>query len=228
MPNSLCIIPARGGSKRIPKKNIKDFHGKPIIAYSIDTALKSGLFQKVMVSTDCEEIKRISLEYGAEVPFLRSESNSDDFATTIDVVNEVIKSYQSMGRSFDKLCVLYPCAPFVTKEDLTRAHQMLEKHDCVIPVVKFDFPPLRSFYISESKLFYKWPDFEKSRSQDLENLYHDAGQWYFIKNEDSFHSSLMKRSTYPFIMESIRAQDIDTIYDWKLAELKFQLLNYGI
>jgi len=105
---------------------------------------------------------------------------------------------------------------------------MLEKHDCVIPVVKFDFPPLRSFYVSESKLRYKWPDFQKSRSQDLEELYHDAGQWYFFRNEDSFHSSLVKRSTCPFILESIRAQDIDSMSDWKLAELKFQILNDGI
>lgn len=228
MSNTICIIPARGGSKRIPKKNIKEFHGRPIISYSIDTALKSNLFEEVMVSTDCVDIKRISLHYGAKVPFLRSKSNSDDFSTTVDVVNEVLEGYLKMGRRFDKLCVLYPCAPFVNTEDLFRAYQMLEKYDCVIPVVKFDFPPLRSFYISESKLLYKWPNFEKSRSQDLEELYHDAGQWYFFKNEDFFHQSMVKKSTYPFILESIRVQDIDSILDWKLAELKFQLLNEGI
>lgn len=228
MPNSLCIIPARGGSKRIPNKNIKEFLGKPIISYSIETALKSGLFNEVMVSTDCTQIKKISLKHGAKVPFLRSKSNSDDFATTIDVVNEVLREYQVLGREFDELCVLYPCAPFVNIEALSKASQMLEEYDCVIPVVKFDFPPLRSFYISESKLFYKWPDFEKSRSQDLEELYHDAGQWYFLRNKDSFHTSLVKRSTYPFILDPIRVQDIDSISDWKLAELKFQLLSDGI
>ena len=101
--NTLCIIPARGGSKRIPKKNIKEFHGKSIIAYSISTALESDLFQEVMVSTDCKEIKRISQQYGAAVPFLRSESNSNDFATTVDVVNEVIEAYQKTGRKYDKI-----------------------------------------------------------------------------------------------------------------------------
>ena len=225
MSNSLCIIPARGGSKRIPKKNIKEFHGKPIIAYSIDTALKSGLFEEVMVSTDCEEIKKISDMYGARVPFLRSESNSNDFATTVDVVNEVLEAYNKLGQSFDEICVLYPCAPFVTLADLTHAKILLKEYDCVIPVVRFDFPPFRSFEISASKLHYKWPKYEKSRSQDLEDLFHDAGQWYFFKNEEQRHESLVKRATAPLILESNRVQDIDTISDWKLAELKFQMLN---
>jgi len=228
MSNTLCIIPARGGSKRIPKKNIKEFHGKPIISYSIKAALESSLFEEIMVSTDSEEVKLISQQYGASVPFLRSKSNSDDFATTVDVANEVIEAYQKMDRTFEKICILYPCAPFVSKEDLIRAYQMLEKHDCVIPVVKFDFPPLRSFEIYESKLRYKWPEFEKSRSQDLDELYHDAGQWYFFKNEDLYHKSLVKRSTLPLILEANRVQDIDTVSDWKLAELKFQLLNEGV
>ena len=225
MYKSLCIIPARGGSKRIPKKNIKEFHGKPIIAYSIKTALESGLFQEVMVSTDCEEIKRISKQYGAEVPFLRSESNSDDFATTVDVVNEVLESYQKMGRTFEKLCILYPCAPFVNKEDLHRADQMLGKNDCVIPVVKYDFPPLRSFILIDSTLRYKWPEFEKVRSQDMEVFYHDVGQWYFFKNEEKSHISLLKLRTAPFVLDSNKVQDIDTLEDWKQAERKYELLK---
>ena len=229
MSKALCIIPARGGSKRIPKKNIREFHGKPIIAYSIETALKSGLFKEVMVSTDCEEIKKISQMYGAEVPFLRSETNSNDFATTVDVVNEVIEAYRNIEMLFDKICVLYPCAPLASEVDLIKANQMLtEKSDCVIPVVKFDFPPLRSFEISASKLRYKWPKYEKSRSQDLEELFHDAGQWYFFRNEEKYHESLVKNSTSPIILESNKVQDIDTISDWKLAELKFQMLNEGV
>jgi N-acylneuraminate cytidylyltransferase len=225
MSDALCIIPARGGSKRIPRKNIRPFQGKPIIAYSIDVALKSGLFNEVMVSTDCEEIKQTSQFYGAEVPFIRSEKNSNDFATTVDVVNEVVEAYRKMGQIFDEICVLYPCAPFVSVADLTNAKRLLEKHDCVIPVVRFDFPPFRSFEISESKLRYKWPEYENLRSQDLEVLFHDAGQWYFFRNEEQYHESLVKSSTSPLIMESFRVQDIDTISDWKLAELKFQLLN---
>lgn len=228
MSNALCIIPARGGSKRIPRKNIKPFHGIPIIAYSIDIALKSGLFKEVMVSTDCEEIKRISQRYGAEVPFLRSEINSNDLATTLDVVNEVVEAYLKMGQTFDEICVLYPCAPFVSVADLMNAKRLLQKHDCVIPVVRFDFSPFRSFEISESKLRYKWPEYEKSRSQDLEELFHDAGQWYFFRNEDQYHESLVKSSTSPLILESNKVQDIDNISDWKLAELKFQMLNDGV
>ena len=225
MSNTLCIIPARGGSKRIPKKNIKEFHGKPIIAYSIETALKSGLFKEVMVSTDCTEVKKISQMNGAKVPFLRSEINSNDFATTVDVVNEVVEVYRKMGQTFDEICVLYPCAPFVSAADLMSAKRMLEKYDCVIPVVRFDFPPFRSFEVSESNLRYKWPEYEKSRSQDLEELFHDAGQWYFFRNKEEYHESLVKSSTSPLILESNKVQDIDTISDWKLAELKFQMLN---
>jgi N-acylneuraminate cytidylyltransferase len=182
-----------------------------------------------MVSTDCEEIKKISEQYGAVVPFLRSETNSNDFATTVDVVNEVLEAYRKTGRTFHKLCVLYPCAPLASKEDLIKANQMLtEKCDCVIPVVEFDFPPLRSFEICESKLRYKWPEHEKSRSQDLEELFHDAGQWYFFRNKEQYHESLVKSSTSPLILESNKVQDIDTISDWKLAELKFQMLNEGV
>jgi N-acylneuraminate cytidylyltransferase len=225
MSKALCIIPARGGSKRIPKKNIKPFHGKPIIAYSIDTALISGLFKEVMVSTDCEEIKRISQMYGAQVPFLRSETNSNDFATTVDVVNEVLEAYRKMGQTFEEICVLYSCAPFATAEDLKKAKLTLEKYDSVIPVVRYDFPPFRSFEIFESKLRYKWPEYEKLSSQDFEDLFHDAGQWYFFRNEEQYHESLVKNSTAPFILDSNKVQDIDTISDWKLAELKFQILN---
>ena len=228
MSKALCIIPARGGSKRIPKKNIKEFHGKPIIAYSINTALKSGLFKEVIVSTDCEEIKMISQKYGAEVPFLRSETNSNDFATTVDVVNEVVEAYRKMGQAFDEICVLYPCAPFVSATDLTNAKRLLEKNDCVIPVVRFDFPPLRSFEISASMLRYKWPKYEKSRSQDLEDLFHDAGQWYFFKNSIQHHVSMIKDRTAPLILDALRVQDIDTIEDWKMAELKFQILSESL
>ena len=228
MPKALCIIPARGGSKRIPRKNIKEFLGRPIITFSIETALKSGLFKEVMVSTDCEEIKRISQMYGAKVPFLRSETNSNDLATTVDVVNEVVEAYHKMGQTFDEICVLYPCAPFVSTVDLKNAKILLEEYDCVIPVVRFDFPPLRSFEVCESKLRYKWPEYEKSRSQDLEDLFHDAGQWYFFKNSVQHHVSMIKDHTAPLILDALRVQDIDTINDWKIAELKFQILSESL
>lgn len=228
MAKSLCIIPARGGSKRIPKKNIKEFYGQPIIAYSIQTALNSGLFDQVMVSTDCSEIKDVGLEYGADVPFLRSASNADDFATTVDVVNEVLANFRDLGLNFEKVCVLYPCAPFVVEKDLQVASEMLDSYDGVVPVVKFDFPPLRSFKLDGPFLRYKWPEFQKARSQDLEDLYHDAGQWYFFKNSEQHHVSMIKDRTAPLLLDAPRVQDIDTMEDWKMAELKFQILRESL
>lgn len=228
MSKALCIIPARGGSKRIPNKNIKEFHGKPIIAYSIEAALKSEIFDQVMVSTDSIDIKEISVKYGAKVPFIRSKENADDFATTVDVVNEVLEKYQKEGLDFTRVCVLYPCAPFVQPIDLVKGYKALDEFDSVIPVVSFSFPPLRSFIIKDSYLSFKWPEFEKTRSQDLDELFHDAGQWYFFNHYGKNHDSLVKNYTTPFILDSARVQDIDTPADWELAELKFTFLNENI
>src|SRR5690606_21558885 len=142
LPNNLCIIPARGGSKRIPRKNIKDFLGKPIIAYSIEAALKSELFQEVMVSTDDEEIAEIAKQYGAKVPFMRSTETSDDYATTMEVLREVVKDYGSKGMYFENICCIYPTAPFVSSERLKEAYDVLLNHnyDSVIPVMRFGYP----------------------------------------------------------------------------------------
>ena len=122
---NICIIPARGGSKRIPKKNIKEFLGKPIIAYSIKAALDSGLFDEVMVSTDDVEIADIAKKFGAKVPFMRSAKNSDDFATTFDVIEEVIQVYKTQGKRFENICCIYSCAPFITSEILLKAYDLL-------------------------------------------------------------------------------------------------------
>ena len=142
----LCIIPARGGSKRIPKKNIKLFLGKPIIAYSIEAAIESKLFDVVMVSTDDDEIKEIAISYGASVPFLRSKKNSDDFATTYDVIEEVLLKYKEVGENFEIACCIYSCAPFVTKEKLNESLKLLNtnKYDSVFPVIQFEFPIQRA------------------------------------------------------------------------------------
>lgn len=218
---NLCIIPARGGSKRIPKKNIKDFLGKPIIAYSIEVALNSGLFQEVMVSTDDEEIAAVAKSYGAEVPFKRSRENADDFATTLDVVKEVLRSYHESGLFFDNLCVLYPTAPFVNEARLKEGYNNLDANNASIPVTEFPFPVCRAFKIESKQLVYQWPEYEKSRSQDLEPLYHDAGQWYWIKTECVQHT-LVPKYTAPVILKAWEVQDIDTIQDWELAELKYQ------
>ncbi|KAB1063532.1 pseudaminic acid cytidylyltransferase [Salibacter halophilus] len=218
---NLCIIPARGGSKRIPRKNIKDFLVKPIIAYSIEAALKSNLFEEVMISTDDEEIAKVAKAYGAKVPFMRSKENADDYATTLDVVKEVIASYKDLAMAFDNICILYPTAPFVTAARLKEGYDHLDTNNAAIPVTEFSFPVWRAFKIEAEQLAYQWPKHEKRRSQDLETLYHDAGQWYWIKT-DSIQDTLVPKKTAPVVLNSMEVQDIDTIEDWELAELKFQ------
>ncbi len=224
----IAIITARGGSKRIPKKNIKIFHGKPIIAYSIEAALKSGIFDEVMVSTDDLEIKQIALEYGAKVPFLRSEKNSDDFSTTADVIEEVLIEYSSKGIQFDYACCIYPTAPFVTSKKLNDAFVKLINSNCksIVPIVKFSFPILRSFKLENEKISLNWPENMNVRSQDLPDAYHDAGQFYFFR-VDSFlnEKKLFTDDTFGMEMPENEVQDIDNKVDWKIAEIKYQLLN---
>ena len=169
MSGSVAIITARGGSKRIPRKNVKEFCGKPIIVYSIEAALESGLFDEVMVSTEDEEIAGIAKAAGARVPFMRSGENAGDYASTDDVLLEVLEAYREQGREFDSFCCLYPTAPFVTAEKLRRAMQLLDKADSVMPVVAFSFPPQRCMVLNEEgELRMKWPEHAKTRSQDLE------------------------------------------------------------
>ncbi|SDH61333.1 N-acylneuraminate cytidylyltransferase [Pseudobutyrivibrio sp. 49] len=224
----LAIITARGGSKRIPRKNIKVFCGKPIIAYSIEATLKSGIFDEVMVSTDDEEIASIAKKYGASVPFLRSEATANDFATTVDVLKEVICEYKARGKEFDSVCCIYPTAPFIKGEKLQAAYELFqkEKADSLVPVVEFSFPPLRGFSITDGKVKYKWPEFEKARSQDLDKIYHDAGQFYICSVKSLIdNNTLVSPNTVPFILDELEVQDIDTEMDWKLAELKYKLLE---
>ena len=181
---AIAIITARGGSKRIPKKNIKEFCGKPIIAYSIRAALDSGIFDEVMVSTDSEEIAEIARAYGAKVPFMRSAKTSDDFATTADVLMEVLERYQEMDRTFDVMSCIYPTAPFVTPQKLQSAYDTLTKEQAVMamPVVAFSYPPQRSYVLNGNMLEMKWKENYNKRSQDLEKMYHDAGQFYIFGN----------------------------------------------
>lgn len=222
---SIAIITARGGSKRIPKKNIKEFCGKPIITYSIEAALKAGCFDTVMVSTDSEEIAEIAKSYGAEVPFLRSEATSNDFATTADVLNEVIEQYSSKGEQFDLMCCIYPTAPFVTAEKLNKAINTLVKNnaDSLMPVVAFSFPPQRGNVIRNGKLEYQYPEYSQMRSQDLEEVYHDCGQFYICKvNAFKESGKLVTGNTVPLIMPEEEVQDIDNLTDWVLAEVKYK------
>ena len=182
---AIAIITARGGSKRIPKKNIRDFCGKPILAYSIEAALQAGVFDTVMVSTDSEEIARVALAYGAEVPFYRSEKTSGDYATTNDVLLEVLAEYEKRGQTFDLTCCIYPTAPFVTGKKLRNAVEQLSASDAdtILGVVPFSFPPQRAMVVREGRLVFEYPEYLDTRSQDLVPHYHDAGQFSIMKTE---------------------------------------------
>jgi pseudaminic acid cytidylyltransferase len=225
---AIAIITARGGSKRIPKKNIKEFCGKPIIAYSIRAALDSGIFDEVMVSTDSEEIAEIARAYGAKVPFMRSAKTSDDFATTADVLMEVLERYQEMDRTFDVMSCIYPTAPFVTPQKLQSAYDTLTKEQAVMamPVVAFSYPPQRSYVLNGNMLEMKWKENYNKRSQDLKKMYHDAGQFYMYQVEAFVRlKGQMTESIVPVIVDEMEVQDIDNESDWKLAELKYQMIK---
>lgn len=226
---TIAIITARGGSKRIPRKNIKEFCGKPIIAYSIQAALESGLFEEVMVSTDSEEIADIARQYGASVPFMRSAETSNDFATTPDVVREVISEYEKRGKSFTYACCIYPTAPFLTAEKLCAAMETLKESNAVqlTPVVAFSFPPQRGFVIDDTKrIRYKYPEYKDMRSQDIEKMYHDAGQFYVydVKRFMTIKGNVSE-GIVPFILSEMEVQDIDNEEDWEIAELKYRILH---
>lgn len=223
----IAIITARGGSKRIPHKNIKDFLGKPILAYSIEAAVASNEFDEVMVSTDDEEIAKIAQQYGAKVPFYRSEKTSGDYATTNDVLLEVIEEYEKRGQTFDMGVCIYPTAPFVTADKIKNAIHTLENSDAdtLIPVVQFSYPPKRSMVIRDGKLIFAHPEFIDSRSQDLESEYHDVGQFYCFKIEAyKKNKKLMLGNILPMVIDETEVQDIDNESDWKIAEIKYKAM----
>jgi N-acylneuraminate cytidylyltransferase len=225
----IAIIPARKGSKRIPMKNIKHFIGKPIIAYSIEAAIKSGLFDYVMVSTDSEEIAGMSKEYGAEVPFYRSSAASDDHAGTADVLIEVLTELKKVDKEFDFCCCIYSTAPFVTKEHLRDAFKILNDFDyaTVFPVVEFGSPVFRGLQMKNNgKVEMMWPENMHVRSQDLPPVYHDAGQFYWV-NVKAFleEKNIYNRNSGGIVLNEFQVQDIDTMVDWKIAEMKYKLLN---
>jgi len=225
---TLAIITARGGSKRIPRKNIKPFLGKPILAYSIEAAINSGIFDEVMVSTEDEEIAEIARNFGAKVPFYRSEKTSGDFATTNDVLIEVLDEYEKRGQKFDMACCIYPTAPFVTAMKLKDAMGKLEKSDAdtLIPVVQFSYPPQRAMVIRDDLLQFKYLEYIDSRSQDLEKEFHDVGQFYCFKVEAyKRNQKLMLGKILPYVIPEMEVQDIDTESDWQIAEIKYQAME---
>lgn len=227
MTSKLAIIPARGGSKRIPRKNIKLFIDQPIIKYSIDAAINSNLFDEIMVSTDDDEVARIAISCGAKVPFIRSEATSNDYASTVDVLEETLLEYKKIGKAFEYCCCMYPTAPFISPQILMKGFEILKESeaDSVIPVVRFSYPIQRALKIEKGKLFMVWPDNTGSRSQDLPSTYHDAGQFYWCRVKDLLlHKKIFTENSVPIEISELEAQDIDNEEDWKMAEIKYKIL----
>lgn len=227
--NNIAIIPARGGSKRIPRKNVKNFLGSPIISYSISAALKSGIFDEVMVSTDDVEIAEIAKGFGVKVPFLRSNENANDYAVLVDVIFEVVEYYKSKGIEIDNICCILPTAPFVTAERLQEARDLqIEKSlDSVFPVLEFSYPIQRSLIKNEKgNIQMAYPEYQNSRSQDLEPHFHDSGQFYFIKLDALYkEKSLFTKKSGVLELTQLEVQDIDTPSDWGNAEVKYKIIH---
>ena len=222
---NLAIIPARGGSKRIPRKNVKLFLGKPILAYPIEAVLETGLFEEVMESTDDEEIAEVALQYGATVPFMRSEKTANDYATLADVLHEVLNNYAQIGKSFDNMCCILATSPMLSPRDIINGFDTLleSNFSTIVPIVRFSYPIYRSFRMDENKeIKYNWPEYAKSRSQDLPVAYHDSGTFYWHK-VNLWRAGQITRGGVEVSEETV--QDIDTEQDWKLAEVKYRLLN---
>ena len=231
--NAIAIIPARGGSKRIPKKNIKDFFGKPLIAYSIEAALKSNLFEKVIITTDDEEIAAIAKQYGAEVPFVRPKELSDDFTGTTDVVNHAVDYLENLGEKYEYICTIYATAPFLQTKYLIEGYEALQNSDAVnaFSSTSMPFPIQRTFKLDENgrcKMFT--PEHYMTRSQDLEEAYQDAGQFYWTnrsRQKQSKNSVVFSDISIPIILPRHLVQDIDTFEDWRRAEYMYQALKHS-
>jgi len=226
---NIAIIPARGGSKRIPRKNIKSFLGKPIIAYSIEAALKSNLFDEVMVSTDDEEIAEIAIQYGATVPFLRTKKNADDFAVLADVIEEVLEQYEKNNNlKFDTICCIMATNPFINPFLIKDSSEELIKKngESMIAVTKCNPPIQRTFEIKDGILSFVYPEHFYTRTQDLSTRYYDAGSFFWVR-VDAFkiHKKGITNKTIPYVLQDEFVQDIDTMSDWKLAELKYRLMT---
>ena len=231
LKNAIAVIPARGGSKRIPKKNIKDFFGKPLIAYSIEVALKSNLFEKVIVTTDDEEIAKIAKEYGAEVPFLRPKELSDDFTGTTDVVNHAIDYLESQGEKYEYICTIYATAPLLQEKYLIEGYEKLKSSDAInaFSSTSMPFPIQRTFKLDkDGRCEMFTPEYYTTRSQDLEEAYQDAGQFYWTNRErqkKSEQAVVFSEISIPIILPRHLVQDIDTLEDWERAEYMYRTLN---
>ncbi|KZL01867.1 MULTISPECIES: pseudaminic acid cytidylyltransferase [unclassified Pseudovibrio] len=222
----IAVIPARGGSKRIPRKNIKEFLGVPIIHYPINAALKSGLFDRVIVSTDDDEIASIAKRLGAEVPFQRPAHLSDDHASTLDVLVHALEWAESLGE-VDSICCIYATAPFVSSSDLEQSYKqfLASEADYVLSAAEFPFPIQRAFRVQNRSIKILFPEHMQSRSQDLEAAFYDAGQFYWCTPYALKHKKpIIAENSGAYLMERAKVQDIDTFDDWEFAEKLFRLL----
>jgi pseudaminic acid cytidylyltransferase len=227
MSKCVAIIPARGGSKRIPRKNIKLFHGKPLIAYSIEVALKSGLFEKVIVTTDDEEITKIALEYGAVVPFIRPKELSDDFTGTSDVIKHTLNFLKESGESYEYACTIYATAPLLQEKYLIEGFEKIKTSDAkmVFSATSMPFPIQRTFKITkDGRCEMFTPEHFMTRSQDLEEAYQDAGQFYFENLNRDFSDIPFGKDSIPILLPRHLVQDIDTLEDWKRAEYLYEAI----
>jgi pseudaminic acid cytidylyltransferase len=226
---TLCVIPARGGSKRIPRKNVRPFRGQPMIAWSIQAALTSGCFDQVVVSTDDLEIAAVAREFGASVPFLRPAALADDYVGTTDVVVHAIEELASIDGSPSLVCCLYATAPFVRPEDLRSGHALWLAQEPSMPVftaATYPFPIQRAFVMNaEGCAEMLQPECYQIRSQDLPEAYHDAGQFYWADRTQWLRRPRFAIGSIPLILPRWRAQDVDTEEDWRHAELLHQLLD---
>lgn len=224
--DTIAIIPARGGSKRIPKKNIKIFGNQPIIAYSIKVAKETNLFNRIIVSTDSEEIAQIGISYGAEVPFVRPAELSDDFTGTSKVLIHSLSWLREHDKSYPYFCCIYPTAPFLKKDYLVKGFDILRKYmaTSVFSVTSFSYPIFRALKLkSDNRIEMFWPEYLDARSNDLPNAYHDAGQFYWGNTEKFFkEKTLFSPNSVPIILPRYLVQDIDTLEDWEAAEKLFQ------
>ncbi len=228
LKNAIAIIPARGGSKRIPRKNIKDFFGKPLIAYSIEAALKSNLFEKVIVSTDDEEIANVAIKYGATVPFIRPKELSDDFTGTGAVVNHAINYLKQQGENYDFICTIYATAPLIQEKYLIEGFDKLKNSDAknVFSCTSMPFPIQRTFKITQNDRCEMFsPEHFLTRSQDLEEAYQDAGQFYWTNLNIESNEIIFGKDSIPIILPRYLVQDIDTLEDWQRAEYMYKILN---
>lgn len=225
----VAIIPARGGSKRIPRKNIKEFHGKPMIAYSIEAAQKSGCFDRIIVSTDDQEIADVAIKYGAEVPFIRPANIADDYATTMDVIQHSISWCESQNITVDLLCCIYATAPFILPSDLSAGLVAVSVPgvEYAFSATSFAFPIQRAISLNKDGFVHMFqPEHLNTRSQDLEEAYHDAGQFYWGK-VSAFKGGkpIFSPSSKAILLPRKRVQDVDTLEDWELAEALYAVMK---